>query len=59
MRHYVYSLYISLTILSDFRKMNNLNIENIMTSAQIATALVIIAAVVAVTLLHSQLHRHK
>jgi hypothetical protein len=39
--------------------MNNLNIENIMTNAQIATALVIIAAVVTVTFLHGQLHKHK
>jgi hypothetical protein len=39
--------------------MNNMNIADIMTSAQIATALVIIAVVVAVTLLHGQIHKHK
>jgi hypothetical protein len=39
--------------------MNNINIENIMTSAQIATALAIIAFAVVVTLLHRQIHKHK
>lgn len=35
------------------------NIANILTSAQIATALIIIAFVVVFTLLHRELHRHK
>ena len=39
--------------------MNNINVENVMTSAQIATAFAIIAFAVVVTLLHRQLHRHK
>jgi hypothetical protein len=39
--------------------MNNLNIENIMTNAQIATALAIIAFAVVVSLLHRQIHKHK
>jgi len=39
--------------------MNNINIENIMTFAQIATALAIIAFAVVITLLHRQLHKHK
>ena len=39
--------------------MNNINIGNIMSSAQIATALAIIAFAVVVTLLHRQIHKHK
>ena len=35
------------------------NIETILTGAQIATALTIIAFAVVVTLLHRELHRHK
>jgi hypothetical protein len=39
--------------------MNNINIANIMTNAQIATALVIIAFVVVVTFLRREPHKHK
>jgi len=43
--------------LSSSSKMNN--IADILTGAQIATALAIIAFAVLVKLLHSELHKHK
>jgi hypothetical protein len=39
--------------------MNNFNIDNILTNAQIATALLIIAFVVVTTFLRGQAHKHK
>jgi hypothetical protein len=45
------------TYLSSLSKMNNIN--DILTGAQIATALAIIAFAVLVKLLHSELHKHK
>ena len=39
--------------------MNNFNIENVLTNAQIATALLIIAFVVVVTFLRREPHKHK
>lgn len=38
--------------------MTNINIENALTGAQIATALAIIAFAVVVTLLHRELRKH-
>ena len=39
--------------------MNSFNIDNILTSAQIATALLIIAFVVVTMFLHRQAHKQK
>jgi len=39
--------------------MNNLNIDNILTNAQIATALLIIAFVIVATFFRREAHKHK
>jgi hypothetical protein len=52
--YYAYTLH---TSLSSFQNMNN--IADIMTNAQIATALAIIAFVVVATLLRREAHKHK
>jgi hypothetical protein len=54
---FVYCPYTLRMYLSSLSKMNN--IADILTGAQIATALAIIAFAVLVKLLHSELHKHK
>ncbi len=57
MLSFVYCAYTLHTNLSSFQNMNN--IADIMTNAQIATALAIIAFVVVATLLRREAHKHK